>query len=396
MIDEQKKLRTMDDVLLDGKTVLVRVDFNVSVGDDGIVDKYEDYRLEAAVPTIEELIQRRCRVVLLTHLGRPGEEEGNFDLSPVKKRLEELLQQEVKETKELYGPKTNAIIDGTEHGSVIMLPNVREDEREMNNNAQFAEEIAGIADAYVNEAFSTCHRAHASIAQLPKILPSCAGRRTVSEYRVLTKLSHAPQRPYVAIISGTKVHTKVNLVNKLLNQVDQICVGGKIANTFLSVKEKCPGKTCPSEDMEAAKEIMRGAGEKLILPHDVVVGPKENNINNVSTVDIENIPLETEGIWDLGEKTIDEYLSYCRKAKTVMWNGPVGKFEDERYSMGTKKLAEGLAEVEAKVVVGGGDTAYALEKYRLLKKFDHVSVGGGAMIALLENTKMPGLEPLFQ
>ena len=391
----EKKIRTMDDVLLDGKDVLVRVDFNVSVGDDGKVDGFEDYRIAAAIPTIEELLQRRCRVLILTHLGRPGEEEGNFDLAPISRRMEELLNEEVKILKKLSGPEVDAVVAGMDPGSIAMLPNVRIDEREISANRGFAEELASTAEVYVNEAFSVSHRDHASVSLLPTLLPSCAGRRTVLEYEVLTNLALDPERPYVAIVSGAKVHTKVELMDRLLERVDQLCVGGKIANTFLSVKNYCADGNCGDEDMEAAKQIILKAGDKLVLPVDVVVGPKGEGEGGVETVSVEKIPKDVGGVWDVGVKTIELYLSYCEKARTVMWNGPVGKFEDKRYSLGTYALAKGLSEVGAKVVVGGGDTAYALERMKLINKFNHVSVGGGAMLAILEGGGLPGLESLF-
>jgi phosphoglycerate kinase len=394
--NERKKLIGLDDVLLDGKTVLVRVDFNVAVGEDNKVDGFEDYRIVAAIPTIEELLQRRCKVILLTHLGRPGEEEGNFDLAPIRRRIEELLGEEVKTLKTLSGPEVDAVVAGMEPGSLVMMPNVRTDEREVNASMSLAEDLAGTAEVYVNEAFSVSHRDHASVSLLPTLLPSCAGRRTVLEHEVLTALSSDPARPYVAIVSGAKVHTKVELMDKLLEQVDQLCVGGKIANTFLSVKNYCADTDCEDEDMEAAKKIIQKAGDKLVLPVDVVIGPKGKEENTVETVSVDKVPEGVGGVWDLGPKTIELYLSYCKKAKTVMWNGPVGKFEDDRYAAGTHSLAEGLSEVEARVVVGGGDTAYALETMRLIKKFDHVSVGGGAMLAILEKGQMPGLEPLIK
>jgi len=387
-----RKLKTMDDVLLDGKTVLLRVDYNVAVGQDGVVDKDSDYRLEASLPTIEELMQRRCKVVLLTHLGRPGEGEGNFEVDPIRVRLEGLLNEEIKQLNTLSGANVNAVVDGMESGRLAILPNVRNDEREMSPNTGFAKELMEVAEVYINEAFSVCHRDHTSVAVVPTLLPSAAGRRTVLEYEMLSKLAHEPERPYVAIISGAKVHTKVALINNLLKHVDSLCVGGRIANTFLAAKGYCTARQSGAEDIETAGEIIKQAGDKLVLPTDVVIGCEKDER---MVINVRDISEDVESIWDLGQETIDAFLKRCKGAKTIMWNGPVGKFEEECYAQGTNELAKGLADMKTDVVVGGGETALALERIKLVNKFKHVSVGGGAMVAVLDGSRMPGLEPLY-
>lgn len=384
----------MDDVLLDGRDVLVRTDFNVAIGKDGVVNQDEDYRISAAIPTIEELIQRRCKVMLLTHLGRPGEDGGNFDLGPIRRRLEDLLGEEVRQIDSLSVNRVSAVVAGMEGGTVALLPNIREDEREMSRNKGLAEELAGMAEVYVNEAFSVSHRDQSSVALVPTLIPSCAGRRTVIEYETLSGLMDQPKRPYVAIVSGAKVETKVSIINSLLKVVDKILVGGMVANTFLAAKGYCSAEAHRPEDIEEAKKILAQADHQLILPVDVVVSSQAKNIQ-AKVVDVTKMLKQVDGVWDLGPKTIELYLEICQGAKTVMWNGPVGKFEDPGYEKGTYTLAEGLSSLPAKVVVGGGDTVHALEKLRLVNKFDHVSVGGGAMVALLEGSNMPGLEPLF-
>ena len=388
------KLRTMDDVLLDGRDVLVRTDFNVAVGNDGVVNQDEDYRITAAIPTIEELMQRRCKVLLLTHLGRPGEEGGNFDLAPIRRRLEDLLGEEVRQIEALSVNRVSAVVAGMDGGSVVLLPNIREDEREMSRNQGLAKELAEMAEVYVNEAFSVSHRDQSSVSLVPTLLPSCAGRRTVIEYEALSGLMDQPTRPYIAIVSGAKVETKVAIITSLLKVVDKIAVGGMIANTFLAAKGYCAMDKHRLEDIEEAKKILAEAGDRLILPVDVVVSNLAKKIK-AKTVSVKELPKQVDGVWDLGPQTIQLYLDLCREAKTVMWNGPVGMFEDAAYEKGTYLLAEGLAELSAKVVVGGGDTVHALEKLKLVNKFDHVSVGGGAMIAFLEGSRMPGLEPLL-
>ena len=389
-----KKLRTMDEILLDGRDVLVRTDFNVAVGKDGVVNQDEDYRISAALPTIEELMQRRCKVILLTHLGRPGDDGENFDLGPIRRRLEDLLGEEVRKIESLSAGRVSAVVAGMDGGTVALLPNIREDEREMSPNKGLAEELAQMAEVYVNEAFSVSHRNQSSVSLVPTLIPSCAGRRTVMEYETLSGLMDQPSRPYVAIVSGAKVETKVSIINSLLKVVDKIAVGGIIANTFLAAQGYCAKDKHRPEDIEEAERILALADDRLILPIDVVVSSRSKKIQ-AKTVKVQEMEKEIDGIWDLGPKTIERYLDICKDAKTVMWNGPVGKFEDPIYEKGTFMLAEGLAKLGAKVVVGGGDTVHALERLKLVNEFHHVSVGGGAMIALLEGSAMPGLDPLF-
>ncbi len=390
-----QKLKTMDDVPLDGKRVLVRVDFNVTVGKDGIVDQYEDYRLEAALPTLQELQRRRCKIVLLTHLGSSEDESGDFGLGPIARRLSELLRDEVRQLKHLYGREVDVAVSGMERGGVVLLPNVRLDEREEAGSEKFAAELAEVADAYVNEAFSVSHRDHSSVVLVPRLLPSCAGRRTALEYGVLQRLRDLPEHPYVAIMSGSKVHTKVSLLSQLLRQVDCLCLGGRLANVVLAALGKRTSEHYGAKDMAVAARLLQEGREKIVLPRDVVIGPESVEDGEATVVSVEELPRDGLGIWDIGPASVDHCLSVCRSAKTIMWNGPVGKFEVPAYALGTRQLARGLASLSALRVVGGGDTAHALELYHLVDKFDHVSVGGGAMVTMLEGSRMPGLEPLY-
>lgn len=387
-------LVTMDDLALDGKRVLMRVDFNVAVGNDGQVDDEEDYRIETALPSIEELMKRRCKIILITHLGRPDEEEGNFDVEPVRARLADLLREEVKAVGQLSGDSVRAVVDGMEKGSVLMLPNVRQDARERAGSEKMAQELAALADVYVNEAFSVSHRDHTSVYLLPKILPACAGRRTVEEYEVLSKLAKKPKRPYVAIVSGSKVHTKINLLKALLDKVDTICVGGVLANMFLANQGKAPRESFTYEDMHLAQELWDMASHKIVIPKDVVIGSIDGDVTGREVVNINTALSSAVGVWDVGPETVAEFLRRCEGAETIMWNGPIGKFEVPTYSEGTRSLAVGLAEIDAYKVTGGGDTVHVLDIYGLRNKFDHVSVGGGAMVAMLEGSRMPGLEVL--
>lgn len=385
----------MDDIPLDGKRVLVRVGFDVSAGPDGKVDAAEDYRIETALPTIQELRRRRCRVLLLTHLGRPHEGGSDAGLEPVQFRLQELLGEDVRLLRNLYGDEVESVVSGMEPGGVVMLPNVRLDEREILNSDKLGGEIAHHAEAYVNEAFSNSHRPHTSMTVLPRLLPSCAGRQVVREVEALHRLQQNPDRPYVAITSGAKLETKVGILMKLLTKVDKLCVGGQIANVFLSALGRYPADRFSADAVEGAKAVLARAREKLLLPVDVVIGPESGEKKDVQIVGSDQIPSGVNGIWDIGPRTIQQWLETCQKAKTVMWNGPIGRFEVSAYARGTRELAEGLAKVSAFRVVGGGDTVNALEEYGLTGAYDHVSVGGGALVAFLEEKRMPGLEPLY-
>lgn len=385
----------MDQLPLDGKRVLLRVDFNVSIGDNGKVDSNEDYRIESALSTIEELMQRRCKILLLTHRGRPDEGESGaaIDLEPIRHRLEDLLKEPVRQLKALYGDEVTAVLDGVSPGSVLLLPNVRRDERESAGNQKFAQQLASSADAYVNEAFSVAHRAHTSVALVPQELPACAGRHTVREVAELTKLRAHPEQPYIAIVSGAKITTKVGLLHDLLTRVSGLCVGGQLANVFLVALGKLSSEGYHTDDIAAARYILEEKKEKLILPVDVVIG--ESDGQGATVVSVDAIPADVRNIWDIGPGSTEIFLQHCRAARTVMWNGPVGKFEVDAYATGTMTLARALGDLRSYRVVGGGDTVNALEQLHVDDKYDHVSVGGGAMIAFLEGKRMPGLAPLF-
>lgn len=385
-------LRTLDSLPIDGKTVLVRVDFNVAVGSDERVDNTEDYRLEAAIPTIQELQQRRCRLVLLTHFGEEG--GGSAAYQPVRRRLEDLLHEEVVQGRALFGDRVETQIHSLEPGGVLMLPNVRDDAREMHPNETFGKQLAYLAEAYVNEAFSASHRDHTSLTVLPKLLPSAAGRRTELEIATLQRLQTKAERPYVAIISGAKTSTKIDLLRQLLPRVDVMCLGGRIANVVLAAGGYGSTAGIEPTELELAQEVIKLAGEKLVLPTDVVVGPDSGE--GAQTVAAEELKSTTQPVWDIGSKSVAAILEQCAGAKTVLWNGPIGRFEVPAYAAGTHALARGLAKLTAAWrVVGGGDTVIEIEKSGLVEKFDHVSVGGGALVAYLEGKELPGLVPLY-
>lgn len=383
-------MRSMDDVLLDGRVVLVRVDFNISVGSNGKVDEDEDYRLEAALPTIRELQQRRCRIVLLTHVGEFGE---NLDLKPIQNRLADLLKEDIASAKHLYGNEVKTKVAALEPGGILLLPNVRSDSREKVPNEQFGKQLSEVADIYINEAFSVCHREHTSVVVLPSLLPSCAGRRTIQEVEVLEKLKQSPEHPYVAVVSGAKIETKEKLIRSLLQKVDMVCIGGQLANVFLCAQKKYVSNVFTASDCALAESLLQEAGDKIVLPLDIVIGADDGH--NAQTVLIDAIPEGTLDIWDLGPQSVQKFAEVCSTAKTVMWNGPLGRFEVKEYAEGTYAFAKLLANQKSFRVLGGGETVTSLEQLNLVSKFDHVSVGGGAMVTYLEGGSMPGLAPLY-
>lgn len=392
MLPSQLNLRTMDDLPLGGKRVIVRVDFNVSAGEDGVVDPTEDYRIEAALPTIQELRQKRCKVLLMAHLGRPGEDESLLSMDTIGKRLSKLLQENVRMLPKLYGTQVETIIQGMEQGEVALFPNVRLDEREMSPNERFADELASAGEIYINEAFSASHRAHTSISLLPRKLPSAAGRRTVLEVDVLSKLRAHPEHPYVAITSGAKITTKIGILEFLFSQVDTMCVGGKIANVFLAAQSGLHTDLYPADELAVAKHLLEKYADKIVIPTDVVIGNDDGSY--VQTIDPADMPAHIGGIWDIGPKSIDNIIAACDGAKTIIWNGPVGKVEVAAYRQGTERLVNSLATHSGYRVIGGGDTVNMLEQMNKISEFDHVSVGGGAMLEFLEGKRMPGLEAI--
>jgi len=390
----ERRLVTMSDLPLDGRRVLLRVDFNISFGDDGEVDAFEDFRIKATLPTIEELIQRRCKIIILPRRGRPEENPDEADLTPIHQRLEELLHEKVIQTKQFSGSAVEAVVTGLSAGGLVMLPNVRIDQRELSLNEQFAQELASVADIYINEAFSGSHRRRTSLEIIPQFLPACAGRRTELEVTELNKLKLHPARPYVAIVSGGKINTKVKLLESLLQVVDTLYVAGKIGNVLLAARGDVPTAIFSEVELVDAGRVLALKSAKLILPVDVVTG-SEDGEQGVKTFLSKAVPADVTGLWDIGPVSIDQLVAGATQAKTVLWNGPVGRFETQAYAVGTRELAIRLAALDNHRVVGGGDTVIALEQAHVRAKFNHVSIGGGAMLDYLEGRELPGLKPLY-
>ncbi|RIU94558.1 phosphoglycerate kinase [Oceanobacillus picturae] len=387
--------KTLQDIDVKGKKVFCRVDFNVPMKDGEVTD---DTRIKAALPTIEYLSEQGATVILASHLGRPkGEAVEELRLDPVAKRLSDLLGKEVVKTDEVYGSEVNEALSRLSDGDILLLENVRFEAGEEKNDEQLAQAFADMADIYVNDAFGAAHRAHASTAGVAEKLPAVAGKLLEKEIAVLGKALENPERPFTAIIGGAKVKDKINVIDNLLDKVDNLIVGGGLAYTFIKAQGHEIGKSLLEEDkLDLAKEFMQKAknnGVNFVLPVDVVVADDFSEDANTKIVDIEEIPADWEAL-DIGPKTREKYSQIVADSKLVIWNGPMGVFELNVFAGGTKAVAESLANTEGYTVIGGGDSAAAVEKFDYAEDMDHVSTGGGASLEFMEGKALPGVEAL--
>ncbi|MFA4015623.1 MAG: hypothetical protein RUDDFDWM_000713 [Candidatus Fervidibacterota bacterium] len=388
-------LRTIKEVEVTGKRVLVRVDFNVPLKDGEVAD---DWRIKATIPTIQYLVERGAKVILVSHLGRPkGKVVNEMRLDPVAKRLSELLGKTVKKLNDCIGSDVEAEVAKMQPGDVILLENVRFYKGEEENDSEFAKQLAKLGEVYVNDAFGAAHRAHASVHAITQFLPSYAGLLMEKEVENLTRLLEAPERPFLAVLGGVKVSDKIGVIKNLMKRVDALLIGGAMAYTFFRAKGLQTGRSLVEEDkIELAKQLLdeaKQAGVELCLPVDVVVADRDAEDASTSVVPCDQIPQDMMGM-DIGPKTREEYANRIKQAKTVFWNGPMGRFELEVFSEGTKAIAKALAECEGVVVVGGGETAAAAIQYGIAEKVTHVSTGGGAALEFLEGRELPGIEVL--
>ena len=391
-------IKTIDDANFAGKRVLVRVDFNAPVGDDGAVS--DDTRLRAALPTINKLIGDGARVILTSHRGRPagtGYEEP-FSLGPIARRLQELLDRDIVLSSELVGPVARETVDAMENGDVVLLENIRFDAREKKNDPEFARELADLADAYVNDAFGTAHRAHASTAGVAQFLPSYAGYLMEKEVSTLTGMLDEPRRPFVAILGGSKVSDKIKVIDALLDKADTLIIGGGMCFTFLLAQGKAVGTSLKEEDwVERAAAMIEKARERgvsLLLPTDVVVADAFANDARTAIVSVDAIPADMMGL-DIGPETAALYAEAIAMAKSVFWNGPMGVFEMPSFEAGTRAVAEAVAANEAAdTIIGGGDSVAAVNKFDLADAMTFISTGGGASMELVQGEVLPGVEAL--
>ncbi len=387
--------KTLEDLQVKGKRVLVRCDFNVPMDDDRNIT--DDRRITSSLPTVKYLIDNGAKVILMSHLGRPkGEANPKYSLAPVAKRLSELLNKEVIFAKDdkVVSDNVKEIVSNMKDGDVVLLENTRYRKEEEKNEENFAKELASLGDLYVNDAFGTSHRAHTSNVGLSSQLPSAVGFLVEKEISVMGKALENPERPFVAILGGAKVSDKIGVIENLLNKVDTILIGGGMAYTFLKAQGYEIGTSILEEDkIDLAKELLKKAEEKhvkLLLPVDVVVAKEFKNDTEFKTVKIDSIPADMMGM-DMGEETIKLFGEEVRNAKTVVWNGPMGVFEMENFKKGTDAIAKAMAESNGVTIVGGGDSASAVEKAGYGEKMTHISTGGGASLEFLEGKELPGI-----
>lgn len=385
--------KSIRDVDLKGKRVFCRVDFNVPMKEGKITD---ETRIRAALPTIQYLVEQGAKVILASHLGRPkGQVVEEMRLTPVAARLGELLGKDVKKADEAFGPVAQEMVAAMNEGDVLVLENVRFYAGEEKNDAELAKEFAALADIFVNDAFGAAHRAHASTAGIADYLPAVSGLLMEKELDVLGKALSNPERPFTAIIGGAKVKDKIGVIRHLLDKVDNLIIGGGLAYTFVKALGHEIGLSlCEDDKIELAKEFMQLAKEKGVnfyMPVDVVITEEFSETATTKIVNIDSIPSNWEGV-DIGPKTREIYADVIKNSKLVVWNGPMGVFEMTPFAEGTKAVGQALADAEDTYsVIGGGDSAAAVEKFGMADKMSHISTGGGASLEFMEGKELPGV-----
>ena len=395
----KKTLANLSSSDLSGKRALVRVDFNVPLDDQGNIT--DDTRIRAALPTIQDLMQKGAKTILASHFGRPKGVDDKLRLTPVAKRLSELLGQEVIKCNDCIGEEVTTKVGAMQNGQVLLLENVRFHPEEEKNDPEFAKQLAANADVYVNDAFGTAHRAHASTEGVTHYLsPSVAGYLIEKELKYLQNAIENPQRPLAAIIGGSKVSSKIGVIETLIDKCDKLLLGGGMIFTFYKARGISVGKSLVEEDkLELAKSLEAKAKERgvaLLLPTDVVVADKFAADANAQTVSIDNIPDDGMGL-DIGPDSIKTFQEALADCKSVIWNGPMGVFEFDKFAKGTEAIAYSLAELTktgAATIIGGGDSVAAVEKVGLADQMSHISTGGGASLELLEGKELPGIAAL--
>ena len=388
--------KNIKDINISGKKVLVRCDFNVPYDENRKIT--DNRRIVAALPTIKYLLENDCKVILCSHLGRPkGEVKPEFSMNIVADELSKLLGQEVKLAKDVVGPDAVAMAENLKAGEVMLLENVRFEPGEEKNDEELSKKFASLAEVFVNDAFGTAHRAHSSTTGVASFLPAVSGFLIEKELNFLGTALENPERPFMAILGGRKVSDKIGVIEALLEKVDVLMIGGAMAYTFFkSMGYEVGNSVCELDKLDLAKELMEKAkakGVKFMLPVDTKVGKEFDPNTESKVVPYTEIPDGWEG-FDIGTETIKLYSEELQNAKTVIWNGPVGLFEFDQFAVGTNSIAKALADVDAVKIIGGGDSAAAVEKAGLAEKFTHISTGGGASLEFLEGKKLPGIEAL--
>jgi len=388
--------KTISDIEVKGKKVLVRCDFNVPLDENSNIT--DENRIVGALPTIKYLIENGAKVILCSHMGRPkGEFNMKYSLSPVAKRLSEILGKDVSLAADVVGDSAKSLTSAMKDGDVVLLENVRFHKEEEKNDSAFAKELADLADVFVNDAFGTAHRAHASTAGVADYIPAVCGFLIQKEIEIMGGALSNPARPFVAILGGAKVSDKIGVIENLLDKVDVLIVGGGMAYTFFKAQGNSIGTSiCEADKVELAASLLKKAeekGVKLMLPVDTMVATEFKADAESKVVSSTEIPDGWMGL-DIGPKTIEEFSSVLANAKTVIWNGPMGVFEFEKFATGTKKVAEAVANVNGTTIIGGGDSAAAVEQLGFANKMTHISTGGGASLEFLEGIVLPGIDCL--
>lgn len=387
--------KSIQDVELQGKRVFVRVDFNVPMEEGNITD---DTRIRAAIPTIQALVDQGAKVILASHLGRPkGEVNEDMRLTAAGERLAQLMNKDVNKLDESIGEAVEAAIANMNDGDIVLLENVRFHKGEEKNDEQLAKAFANLADVYVNDAFGAAHRAHASTEGIANHIPAVSGFLMQKELDVLGKALSAPEKPFTAIIGGSKVKDKIGVIENLLNKVDHLLIGGGLSFTFIKAMGYEIGNSLLEEDkIDLAKSFIEKAKEKgveLHLPIDAVVASEFSKDAETKVVNIDAIPAGWMGL-DIGPKTVAKYEEVIKSSKLIIWNGPMGVFEMEKFANGTRSVAEAMAQTDGYTIIGGGDSAAAVEKFEVADKMDHISTGGGASLELMEGKELPGIVAL--
>ncbi len=385
--------KTVKDIDLKNKRVLMRVDFNVPMADGKVTD---DKRIKAALPTIKYVLEQGASLLLMSHLGRPkGGPDPEFSLRAASEALSALLEKPVQMAPDCVGADVEAMAKGLKSGDVLMLENTRFHKGEEKNDLDLAKQMAALGDVYVNDAFGSAHRAHSSTEGIARFLPAVSGFLMEQELEYLGRAVANPEHPYIAILGGAKISDKILVVETLASKCDKLIIGGGMANTFLAAKGlNMQDSLVEAESLETAKSLLGKLGEKLVLPVDAVIADKFDAEANTQVVDVDKIPAGWRML-DVGPKTISLYQATLNGSKLIVWNGPVGVFEMPKFAEGTFALARMLAESKATTVIGGGDSASAVKKAGVAKQMTHVSTGGGASLEFLEGKELPGVAALL-
>jgi len=386
-------LRNLRDAELDGKRVLMRVDFNVPMDKEGNI--LDDSKMRAALPSMEYILAHRGKLILMSHLGRPkGKPEEKYSLKGIAAHLNDLLQAPVSMAEDCVGKEVEERVEGLNPGEVLLLENLRFHSGEEENDAEFTQQLAALGDLYINDAFGTAHRAHASTAGIADHLPAYAGFLMEREVKMLSNVLNSPQSPRMAILGGAKVADKLGIIENLLEKMDVILIGGGMANTFIQAQGKNVGRSLLEKDLltEALRLIEKAEQKKvkLLLPTDVVIAEEISTDAAAAVASVDEVP-EHMMIVDIGPQTIEKYKEEIYKAKTIIWNGPMGVYEYEQFARGTREVTEAIANSTAVSVIGGGDSAVVAHDLGLENKITHISTGGGATLEFLEGIKLPGV-----